>query len=281
MPNISQFANTATTAAQTLSNLILVTPQSNLGYQAQSIPNKDGTPSQLPPAILFNYEGEQSIGIESDITDHYVEDNTAIQDQIALRPETVTTHGFVGELNDVVPEPLAKLKEIRDKLLVLGAYTPQLTLTAAIAYNQALAAYQTAKNLLNSAVARWSSITNGNNQAQTQQQAYFQQFYGYWKSRTLFTVQTPWAVFDNMAIKSLRAIQTEDTRVITDFEVTFKKIRFASSVLETNNALIPANMQSRAAIAASREVDLGTTTPPLSPVTVRGGVTSILGGGIQ
>jgi len=64
---------------------------------------------------------------------------------------------------------------------------------------------------------------------QNKQQTMFQQFYGYWRNRILFTVQTPWAVFQNMAIMRLTAVQDADTQVITDFEVTFKLIRMAST----------------------------------------------------
>lgn len=49
--------------------------------------------------------------------------------------------------------------------------------------------------------------------------------------RTLFTIQTPWAIFEDMAILNLRAIQDESTRMITDFEVSFKQINIASTAL--------------------------------------------------
>lgn len=247
-----------TTAANALSNLILVTPNVEKGFQPQSA---DGATAEQPPALLFHYEGEQTVALESDITDHYVEDNTAIQDQWALKPEVVTTHGFVGELNNVTPKALQLLKTIASKLTVVGAYVPVLSETALIAYNQAFMLYQTATNAANSAVSAWSSLTGKNISNQNKQQVMFQQFYGYWRSRTLFTVQTPWAIFENMAISRLRAIQDPDTKVITDFEVTFKMMRFATTKTTTGNAAI---LQGRAAAQAAGLVDLGTSTPPSS-----------------
>lgn len=228
--NISGLAS-AQNAALTLSNLILVTPNTNPLYQAQSAPlTGRGTTPLITETFLFHYEGEQVLTLESDITDHYIEDNTAIQDQIALRPEMYTTHGFIGELNDVVPPLLEPLKFVADKLTVVGAYTPGLSQTAILAYNQAFQTYQTATTLVNNAVNAWNSINNGS-QNQTKQQLYYTKLQGYWRNRTLFTIQTPWATFNNMAIKTLRAIQDAETRVITDFELTFKKVNFATTLL--------------------------------------------------
>lgn len=239
----------ATTTATALSNLVLVSPQAIIGYAPQNPPNAEGSSStdQKPPAFLFHYEGEQTVTLESDITDHYVEDNTAVQDQIALKPETISTHGFIGELNDVTPPGLSFLKTAASKLTVIGAYAPELTVSALIAYSEAFLLYQVAANAANAAVSAWSSLSNvvtGSNgqeeivagsgvltagSVQNKQQIAFQKFYGYWRTRTLFTVQTPWAVFQNMAIRSLRAIQDADTNVITDFELTFKMIRNAAT----------------------------------------------------
>lgn len=246
-----------TTAATSLSGLILATPQENLGYQPQNPPTKDGVVTQNPPTLVFNYEGEQVVTLDSDITDHYIEDNTTIQDQIALKPEIIQTQGYIGELNDVVPRALRPLKIAADKLSTVVAYTPSLTETALIAYQQAFFAYQVGANAVNAAVAGWSSIT-GSSAVQTKQQAMFQQFYGYWQKRTLFTVQTPWGIFTDCGIMGIRAIQDAETRVITTFEVRFKKLRFAKT---TTISAQTTTLEGRAAAQASGLVDLGASTP--------------------
>lgn len=281
MPNLSALSP-ITTAATALSNLVLITPQSTSGYQPQNPPNADGSMSTAaqPPSFLFQYEGEQSVTLKSDITDHYVEDNRAVQDNIALNPEIYTTRGFIGELSDVSPALLSPLKFAADKLTTISAYTPQLSTTALLAYNEAFFLYQVGANVLNSAVAAWSSIGNffgqGSSQSvigdsgltagnmQNKQQVAFQQLYGYWNQRTLFTVQTPWAVFQNMAILSLRAIQDEATNKISDFEIQFKRIRKASTLGISSSGLLSGNFQSRASSQASGLTDLGTSSPPSS-----------------
>lgn len=272
---------TGATAAASLASLVLVIPQTNnpsatKGYQPLNPPNADGSPSLAaqPTALLFHYEGEQTALIESDITDHYVENNTAIQDQIALKPETITTRGFIGELNNVLPTALQPLQTIANTLITIEGYTPQLSATALIAYTQALLIYENAVSIAQSAVSAWSSLlsndgaevvpgsgifTSGASLVQNKQQVMFQQFYGYWNRRILFNVQTPWAIFTNMAIKSLRAIQEAETRMITDFEITFKKIRTASTQT-TSGGLFGSIFGGRSSSQSASPTDLGTST---------------------
>lgn len=261
MANLSSAAlSNFTSNAIAASNLILVNPQEDVGYSPTG--TDPGFLTSIinfllntPPAFFFNYEGENAIQLKSDITDHFIETNYAIQNHIALRPETITVTGYVGELNDIVPSFLKPLKFVAEKLTIVSAYKPQQSVAALIAYNRALQAYQVARLATNSAVSALNSLPvvgkvfGG---VQTKQQKAFTQFYGYWAKRTLFKVQTPWAVFDSMAIESLRAIQNAETRMISEFEITFKKVRVASVKL-----LLTKIAQGRANGQGSDEIDKG------------------------
>jgi hypothetical protein len=257
--------------------LISSSPGNTIGYQPTL---QNGLPIN-PPAIIFQYEGEQTVTLDSDITDHWTENNSTIQDQIALHPEAISTHGFVGELTDAPPNALlAALQIAANTLTIIPGLAPQFTLAAIEQYNAALYAYQVAQNATNALVSAFSTVSgsgeavigsNGISNAsgfngvgkntiassQGKQQIYFQQFYGYRANRVLFTIQTPWAVFQNCAIKSLRAIQDAETKMVTDFEVTFKTIRFASTT--TTGSQFAANPNSRLAgqLAASSPVNNG------------------------
>ncbi|PNA18994.1 hypothetical protein C1X78_25825, partial [Pseudomonas sp. MPR-R1B] len=76
--------------------------------------------------------------------------------------------------------------------------------------------------------------------------------------------------FQNMAIKSLRAIQAAETRMITDFEVSFKMIRTAATVTTPGIAL---TFQGSAASQAASLTDLGTSTP-VSSISLSQGLSS-------
>jgi hypothetical protein len=273
----------AQTSIVALSNAALVVPQitglfntgynaaTTVGYQPQNVATQPGNVAASQPALLFHYEGENRAIIESDITDHFVEDNTAIQDQIALKPEKVNVHGFIGELNDVPPAILTPLQAAATTLTTVGAFTPQQSITAQLAYNQAFQAYQVAALAINSSInavrslftAGGTSVINGGTftqlARQNKQQSMFQQFYGYWLQRTLFTVQTPWAVFQNMAIEKLTVTQDPETQVMSDFEVSFKLIRMASSTV-TNGPIQGGRLSSQ----AQQATQLGTSTPAFS-----------------
>lgn len=229
----------AQTTALAAGNFALVVPAllggSPKGIQPATTFNADGTPQPVQPAFLFQYEGENKTTLESDITDHYIEDNTAIQDQIALHPIIVSTHGFIGELNDVPSGALAGVlgaaRIITDKLQGVSGYAPGLSKAAQNVYNTAAQTYQTAQSIYNSAKSVLDSI-QGNTATQGLQAQAYLKFKTWWQNRQLFNVQTPWEYIRNVAIQSLVATQSESTNAITDFFVTFKQITFVSSNLE-------------------------------------------------
>lgn len=279
MPNLSPIIPN-TTKALALSDLVLVTPETPTSYQPQNPLTDDGQVSDaaLPPKLLFNTEGENISDIQSDITDHYVEDNYAIQDMIALKPEEYTVTGFIGELNDIIPSLPGDIspKFIADKLTAVGAFVPGVSSTVSAEYAKAQGNYQAARKIGRAAVSAWSTaknlLTGGTDQAtigatgliegsgvQNRQQTAYQQFYGYWRARTLFSVQTPWALFQNMAIKSMRAVQNPETNKVTDFTITFKMIRRAKS-LSAGQAALGQFFQGRGAAQAAQPVNNGSTT---------------------
>ena len=281
--NIADLANAAT-SARSLGNIVLVTPQrsSVKGYQPKQPSANNGSQQEPPEALLFHYEAENTVSLESDVTDHFIEDNTAIQDQVALRPEMVTVNGFIGELNNVAPIIPEVIKLAQEKLTAISAYAPQQSITALKAIADATAVYNTAIGLTRDAVQTWNSI-NGNGGLnsiggvglilpdgtrleqtnQNKQQLMFQQFYGYWRNRYLFDVQTPWAIFKNMIIKNLRAVQDPDTNMITDFQVTFKMMRFASTRdIGGGTQYDNSQFQGRLYNQGATEINFGSQAPP-------------------
>lgn len=270
-----------------VSNIVLVTAQSSesnlLGYQAQNGPVITSTAPVYTPSFVFHYEGEQIVTFESDITDHYVETNSAVQDQVAQKPIEVSTHGFIGDLNDVVPPSLqAQQATVMTILGNIQSYNPSLVVSALNAYNEAFQTYQIAAQLaavVPSASAFLQTVpsasvagssTSGKPASwlgQTAQQAAFNYFWQQYVQRTFFTVQTPWALFRNMQIKTLRAVQSEDTRTVTDFQLTLKQMQFAQAITNgvsttaLNSAANNQNMSPRASGQGATATQLGTNYP--------------------
>jgi hypothetical protein len=249
---IPQNVANITTGITSLSNLVLISPQTNIGYyqQTSTVPPGVDKKTLNKPGFLFDYEGENVVQLESDITDHYVENNSTISDQISIKPVTVTVQGFVAELNDILPEVNTLVKTAQSKLQVLSPYTPELSVTALVAINEAILAYEVIANTVDSVQQTLSALGVG--EYKNKQQLAFSQFFQAYQTRTLFSIQTPWNIFTNMAIKSLRAIQNSETRMITDFEISFKQINFVNSYVEGGTA------QERALSQYSDQINLGT-----------------------
>lgn len=331
------------------------------------------SPSTLPVGVagfVFDIEGEETFELRSEISDHYVERNTTIQDQWGRLPERVTLKGYVGELVGYFQQP-ANVKNVGLKTLPLhaglvpqilagfglpGSLTPTVvsfvgqiasnynvppTVTAQIAAfisDTPPSAATTAAGFINSITASsnlptsitdqitayttaavngipanvigsdnvfspqvvanlpsgWkqaatsfagqfigqtlgkalSPVSNNANSlaaieanalgqytqigldadtsqasaasassslygyylangagasgASKQAQA-FGFFYQLWLSAQTCSIQTPWGTMDNMAIENLKVTQIEESQYISDFSITFKKIRYVNT----------------------------------------------------
>ncbi len=266
-------------------NLALIVPAllggKPVGYQPLAGLDPDGNVQPIQPAFLFHYEGENKAVLESDITDHYIESNTPIEDMIALHPIIISVHGFIGELNDVPEAGLvgsiqSAAKTVVNKLQGVSAYAPVLSTTATNVYNQASQAYSTANSLYNSGSAIVDSI-KGNTPTQGKQAQAYLQFKKWWLARQLFNVQTPWEIAHNYAIKTLTVTQTDKTNTVTEFMVEFKQMQFTSVNTVLSNTNIPSIPNSKNALTpAALGSSAGLSTLPSTP-SLGAGDTATLG----
>lgn len=183
--------------------------------------------------FVFNAMGEATANLSADITDHYAEDNKAIQDQIAIRPKRITLKGYVGEITYAGPNVApGNVNTLAPKLIGLTSFLPAITASA----TQVQQAIQNPAGinftgLLGTASNIYGLVKNtlgAFGETQEQQNAYIY-FKALLESATLMGVQTPWEFMTNMAIESLVAIQPENSMWISDFAVTFKQIRIAAT----------------------------------------------------
>lgn len=191
-------------------------------------------PSNPPAGIagfLFDIDGEQEINLRSEITDNFVEENFAINDHIALKPEEYTVRGLVAEIAAYQPTTPATAA-VENPLPINPSLLPVLTPGAEereaeleLNREELIASFTAENTLYNFFKARTAAPPD-----QTKQRRTFLYFYALWKARQLFTVETPWGVLYPVAILSMRASQDEDTKWASTFSVTFKLIRKAGAV---------------------------------------------------
>ncbi|MCK5611973.1 hypothetical protein KAR91_59435 [Candidatus Pacearchaeota archaeon] len=185
--------------------------------------------------FVFDITENDSIQLQSDITDHFIEDNSAINDHIAIKPENVTVTGFTGELISREPQAISLLQPIADKLELISEYIPVFPAPLIQAYLSAKTAINTINEAAQGVEDLYSLFTNNNPEDKgTNQSKAFSFFYSMWSSREIFTVDTPFKTFTNMAIENMEVIQG-DTVTSSEFTITFKKLRFATASVVNNN----------------------------------------------
>jgi hypothetical protein len=234
---LSNFANLASTALDS----IMIKPQ-----DSESIKGIAG--------FLFDMRGRESYRASCDITDHYIENNSTLQDHIALKPETFTVAGFVGEVRLSPPQELKSASAAASKLQALDPFLPSVTAQAKAICNEVERNYNIFRKANETAKNLWDNY-NGLLGSVSAPETLQQKAYGYFvlarNTRQVFNIQTPWALLENMVIQDLEIAQQEDTRQITDFSITFKKVNFARTLRSKKK------IQERAAVQAQTPVDKG------------------------
>lgn len=173
--------------------------------------------------FVFDVIGDEAISLESDITDHFLETNTAIQDHIALRPERISLTGYVGELHDLLPNTLLGVLTKVQTVGSVGGLLPEFSTQAAQVYTKVTDVISKAGEVINQAKNIYDIVFNRGTFSTKQQRAYVF-FHALWQNRVLCEIETPWGVFTSMAIDSLRVKQDDNTNIVSDFHISFKKI---------------------------------------------------------
>lgn len=234
--------------------------------------------------FVFDYEGDDQISLESDITDHFAENNSSVQDHIALKPYRIVLRGFVSEL--FLPGTntglFGALTTLQSKMgtvnAYLGRYTPQalqtlqgsLSKAASTVQNYANTAAQylnQAKNLASFFPVGGKVTINENGVVTTtgiltRQQSAFVALASLRDTRQIFNVLTPWTLIEGMAIESLVFIQSKESKSKSDIAVTMKQMRFVDIQSSPN---VMANTLGRANFQNQGPINLGSTAG--TPVT--------------
>jgi len=183
--------------------------------------------------FVFDIVGREEANLTSDITDHYIEDNTAIEDHIALRPIVFSLRGFVGELNNVLPAALIQLYSAARAIDLVEGFSPVFATQPRETYVAIEQAAVALNNSVGDASNQFGVFQNASTTA-TKQQAAYNYFENLWATRQIVSVETPYGIFENMAIDSVRALQPDETLTVSDFAVTLKQIRVVQSIVSTD-----------------------------------------------
>jgi len=216
--------NSISQPAAALSNLALITPNTNYGYHAFNAL----TGASTGPSFLFTYELENKVRLDAEFPDSWLENNTSIQDHAVIKPEIIMVRGAIGEVTFIAPPLFPVLGQVQSALTLISTFAPGFSRSAMNTINDAEQAYNEAAAAVNGGVQAWANLTGsgvnvvtgqGENQSisQNQQQQMFSRIYGFWRQQVnqaapvLWTVQTPWAVFSPVGLMSAEITQGEDS----------------------------------------------------------------------
>jgi hypothetical protein len=228
--------------------------------------------SQGIGGFVFDYLGEVNVSMDADITDHYAEDNTAIQDHVAIRPIEVVMRGFISELTLPKPQGVVGALAATQSALVqvnayLGKYTPGVTQTLSRAVTQV----QSTVNTINQTLAKAQNIISlfpGAPPAATKQSKAYAQLFTAMTKKLPMTIDTPYRVLKNMIIKRITFVQPEDTKSWSDISVTLKQINFVEVLNVADNGQFAGRLAQQAQAQTNKGVVPGTSVPQSAAFTM-------------
>lgn len=199
----------------------------------------------------FHVPQSEQVRMESEITDHYTDNNSVIQDHIARKPVRITLVGLQGEYFYSVHQIKDILALVTPTLALVKQFLPKLspvTMKLKTEYNnQMLSKLATNTSFGNEKELNFtdklvSSVRTGALNSvdlfkifqdlyklKSPQTRAFLFFEALWRCEERFTVETSWKRFDNMVIESVLPIR-DNNADITDFTVTFKQMYIAQSL---------------------------------------------------
>lgn len=215
-------------------------------------------------AFIFDLKKDYKLNLSSDITDHYVESNVAIQDHIGLKPIIIEVVGSIAEVDmkstierdanmktnssNIAPSTSGNnntfsfnsVDSYLNRMGSLTSFAPNLSNQSLNIYNTAKYVYATTNKVINldkkdsspdiKERRAYDEEYNLDVIKQTKQFEWINWFKIQWWNRASFTIVTPYGSFSNMYIVELSAVQPESTRFVTNLTIKFKQIRRAKII---------------------------------------------------
>lgn len=181
--------------------------------------------------FLFDIPNQDSINVDWDITDHFTENNSFLNDHKVKKPIIITLTGFVGELVFRAPQGFEGfIQSISNRLETVEAYLGDSTPGAVQEAQRVVQQAQSTISAINQTLDKAQNVISffGDGPEKTAQEEAYAGLVSL-GSQTILSVETPWATFDDMTIQSLSFTQDGTTNQITDISVTLKQIRISKT----------------------------------------------------
>ena len=194
------------------------------------------------------FVSSDKLELEADITDHYTEDNSTVQDHMALKPMRYTVRGIIGEIvftplkpyeYQVPSKNISKLATATGLLSVLSPTLSSYMQTAVAAYNYVEDSYKRYAGTISNIKDFFSKNKTGRtiNATSTKdvikdskQERALNEILIFQQKRTLVDIDSPYCYFSNFLIESAYIEQT-DTIWKSELVVNLKEYRSVETLL--------------------------------------------------
>lgn len=188
--------------------------------------------------FVFTQARETSVSLQSEITNHFVENNSTIQNNIGLKPVTLQLSGYIAEKSFKKTTETQLQKGVKI-VTTVASFAPLLTQGA----RQAKQIWQSGKANKNGVLDFLKgNVNNGVDIFNTfrtllipltEQAKAYNYFYALWQAKQLVALETPYRFFSKMAILNVSMVQGEKSKSISEVSITLQEIRTAE-VLTTD-----------------------------------------------
>lgn len=179
---------------------------------------------------IFDIKTNEDVTLSADVTDHYTENNSFINDHVVIKPIELSLSGYIGELVYTKPQGIdAIINVIANSLTAVTAFAGEYSDGLAQAINQ-LIVTNLSLNAINQNINRAENMLaafDGEDIQTIKQRNAYKELKSMMFSKQLVTVQTPWDYFENFLIKGVSFTQAEDSISYSDITITLKEIRFS------------------------------------------------------
>jgi hypothetical protein len=223
--------------------------------------------------FVFDIALEDTVKLEAEITDHWLENNSAVNDHVAIKPKRIILRGLIGELVQIYnPTELDGLLGRTSNLLgqvpaYLGSMTPQAVQKAQAAITKA----QDAAAQINAAAKKLNNVIGlfadplggllGTSGAKTKQQDAFAILETMFDNKMTFTLETPYKFYENVVIENIIALQPEHSKTYSEFTVILKQLNFSNLNTQDGGILTTKNKMGRAAQQSQSIINKGQIKP--------------------
>ena len=217
--------------------------------------------SEIKDMRLHIY-GTETMNLQADITDYYVENNIAYQDHIALKPKVFTLSGEVGELtwfrkdeDNTLFSGFGLLSAVEQKLQPVVAFLPPISKQASAIQEKALKIMNVVDSIDNFANRVIGLLSNED--VDTEQKKSYKYLTTLWQMRQPIDIRTPYGKMKNYVIQNIEFTQPDRTKDKSTVKISFKEFK---TVIEKRSLFDKLKLQGRSSAQQLAKQSKGTTS---------------------